>query len=97
MFFAAAEKILNISIKEDTKVLVIRMRSVNAIDATAMRNLEQLVEDCEKKNVKVVLSHVNEQPMKVMENAGLVERVGKDNFCSHIEEALKRAEDIQRK
>ena len=97
MFFAAAEKILNISIKEDTKVLVIRMRSVNAIDATAMRNLEQLVEDCEKKNVKVVLSHVNEQPMKVMEKAGLVERVGKDNFCSHIEEALKRAEDIQRK
>ena len=35
--------------------------------------------------------------MKVMEKAGLVERVGKDNFCSHIEEALKRAEDIQRK
>lgn len=95
MFFAAAEKILNISIKEDAKVLVIRMRSVNAIDATAMRNLEQLVEDCEKKNVKVVLSHVNEQPMRVMEKAGLVERVGRENFCSHIDQALKRAEEIQ--
>ena len=42
MFFAAAGKILNISFKEDTKVLVIRMRSVHAIDATAMHNLEQL-------------------------------------------------------
>ena len=57
--------------------------------------LEQLLEDCEKKNVKVVLSHVNEQPMRVMEKAGMVERVGRENFCGHIAEALKRAEDLQ--
>ncbi len=44
MFFAAADKILKISIKEDTKCVILRMRSVSAIDATAMHSLEQLYE-----------------------------------------------------
>lgn len=95
MFFAAAGKILAISFKEDTKVLVIRMRSVNAIDATAMHNLEQLYEDCRKKGITMVLSHVNEQPMSVITKSKFVDKIGKENFCAHIDAALKRAEEIQ--
>lgn len=91
MFFAAAGKILNISFKEDTKVLVIRMRSVNAIDATAMHNLETLWEDCEKLGIQMVLSHVNEQPMSVITKAKFDEKIGKENFCPHIDDALARA------
>lgn len=94
MFFAAAEKILDISWKEDTTVLIIRMRSVNAIDATAVHNLETLLSKCEKRKIHVILSHVNEQPMHVLEKAGFVERVGVENFCSHIDDALQRAEDL---
>lgn len=95
MFFAAASKILNISLKEDTKVLVIRMRSVNAIDATAMHNLEQLQEECSKKGITMVLSHVNAQPKTVMVKAGFDKLIGEDNFCSHIDDALARAKDLQ--
>lgn len=91
MFFAAAGKLLNISFKEDTKVLVIRMRSVSALDATAMHHLEQLEEDCKKKNIQIVLSHVNEQPLKVMKKAKFDQRIGAENFCPHIDEALERA------
>lgn len=94
MFFAAAGKILNISFKEDTKVLVIRMRSVNAIDATAMHNLEQLYEDCEKKGIQIVLSHVNEQPMSVIRKAKFDEKIGKDHFCPHIDLALEKAKEL---
>lgn len=94
MFFAAAGKILSISFKEDTKVLVIRMRSVNAIDATAMHNLEQLYEDCQKKGIQIVLSHVNEQPMSVIRKAKFDEKIGKENFCSHIDLALDRAKKL---
>lgn len=94
MFFAAAGKILSISFKEDTKVLVIRMRSVNAIDATAMHNLEQLYEDCHKKGIQIVLSHVNEQPMSVIRKAKFDEKIGKENFCSHIDLALDRAKKL---
>jgi SulP family sulfate permease len=44
--------------------------------------------------VKVVLSGVNPTVMKVLKNAGMEEVVGKENICSHINLALKRAEEI---
>ena len=94
LFFGAADKILKISVKSDTQCLVIRMRSVNAIDATAMHSLEQLYTELSKKGIKLVLSHVNEQPMSVMEKAGFTKKVGKGNFCSHIDLALERAKEI---
>lgn len=94
MFFAAADKLLAISVPESTKSLIIRMRSVNAIDATAMHNLEQLLEKCRKRKVQIILSHVNEQPMHVMQKAGFYEKVGSENFCAHIDDALKRAENL---
>lgn len=94
MFFAAAGKILGISFREDTKVLVIRMRSVNAIDATAMHNLEQLYEICQKRGIRMVLSHVNAQPMNVIRKAKFDVKIGAENFCPHINDALKRAEEL---
>lgn len=94
LFFGAADKILRIAVKEDTNCLVLRMRSVNAIDATAMHNFEALLETCKKKNVQLILSHVNEQPMQVMKKSGFYDMVGADNFCEHIDAALKRAEDL---
>lgn len=91
MFFAAADKILRISLKEDTTCLILRMRSVNAIDATAMHSLTELLEKCEKRGIRIILSHVNEQPKKVMDKAGFTGRVGLENFCAHIDEALEAA------
>jgi SulP family sulfate permease len=94
MFFGAADKLLQIGVKEDTNCLILRMRSVNAIDATAMRNLEKLYDVCVKRNIVLVLSHVNEQPMSIMKKAGFDKKVGEQNFGSHIDEALKRAAEL---
>jgi len=94
MFFGAADRIAEITLKEFTKVLVIRMRSVPALDATAMHSLETLYETCRKKGVQMVFSHVNEQPFHTMEKDGFVEKVGSENFCAHIDEALERAASI---
>lgn len=91
MFFGAADRIATISVKDFTRCLVIRMRAVNALDATAMHSLEELYDKLSKKNIAVVFSHVNEQPMHVMQKAGFVEKVGSENFCAHIDEALERA------
>lgn len=92
MFFAAADKLLGIHVSENTQCLIIRMRSVNAIDATAMHNLEQLMGKCREYGVHMILSHVNEQPFKVMQKSGFYEKVGEENFCAHIDDAIKRAE-----
>lgn len=96
MFFAAVDKILKISVNNDTKCLILRMRSVNAIDATAMHSLEQLYESYEKKDIQIVLSHVNGQPMAVMQKSGFDEKIGECNFCGHIDDALERAKEIVR-
>ena len=94
MFFGASDRIAEISLKDFTKVLVIRMRAVPALDATAMHSLELLYDKCKKKNVQMIFSHVNEQPLHTMEKDGFVEKVGSENFCAHIDDALKRAEEI---
>lgn len=93
LFFGAADKILAITLDEKMNCLILRMRSVSAIDATAMHNLEGMLAECEKKHIRLIFSHVNEQPMHVMQKAGFVERVGSENFCAHIDDALKRAEE----
>ena len=84
----------SINVKDYTKVLVIRMRSVPAIDVTALRALRDLVERAKKKGVTVVFSHVNEQPRHMMEKADFVNTVGAENFQPNIDAALDRAEKI---
>ena len=94
MFFASAGKILQISPKEDTKALILRMRSVSTIDATAMKNLEILSDECQARGVQLIMSHVNEQPMKVIKKAGFEKKLGAENFCAHIDDAIARAGNI---
>ncbi|MCQ2491227.1 MAG: SulP family inorganic anion transporter [Ruminococcus sp.] len=96
MFFAAADKYKYMLDDKNIDVLCIRMRNVPAVDATGVEALYRIVKRCERHNVKVVFSHVNEQPMKVMEKSGLVKLVGEKNFCPHIDNALLRAEEIER-
>ncbi len=94
LFFGAADAIEHIVVKDFTTCLVLRMRSVPAIDSTAMNALQDLISVCESKGITVVFSHVNEQPMKVMQKSGFAKIVGEENFCPNISAALKRAEEI---
>ena len=94
LFFGAADAIEHIVVKDFTSCLVLRMRGVPALDSTAMNALQNLVKTCEGKGITLVFSHVNEQPMHVMEKAGFVELVGKENFQSNISAALKKAEEV---
>jgi len=96
MFFAASDKFGYILDKAGAiDVLCIRMRNVPAIDATGVSVLNRIVDQCRRKNIEVVFSHVNEQPMKAMRKAGIVKKVGSENFCAHIDVALLRAEKLE--
>ncbi|MBR0287241.1 MAG: sulfate permease [Bacteroidales bacterium] len=79
---------------ERAKVRIIRMRKVPFIDSTGVHNLSNMCRMCSQLGVKVVLSGVNPNVMAVLEKAGMDEQVGKENICSHISLALKRAEEI---
>lgn len=94
MFFAAADKFVDINLGSDVKVLVIRMRGVPAMDVTALRSLKNIYTLCKKRNITLVLSHVQEQPRSVMEHADFINLVGKENFCKNIDASLARAKEI---
>ncbi len=91
LFFAVAESLKQVVTDDLTKCIVIRMSGVNSLDVSALQELEALVQKCGREGVAVVFSHVQSQPVKVMEKSGFVNLVGKDNFCNNIDEALERA------
>lgn len=91
MFFGMADRISDISVKEFTRYLIIRMRGVPSLDATGMNALENLYKYCSENGVRLIFSHANEQPMKTMEHAGFVDLVGKDNFRTNIDDAIAYA------
>jgi SulP family sulfate permease len=95
LFFGAADKIAAIRTKDFNNCLILRMRSVNAIDATAMHALEVLFSNCQKNHVTLIFSHVNEQPLAAMKKSGLYDKVGAENFCVHIDDALARGAALE--
>lgn len=95
LFFGAADTLKKIVVDEKKNCFVIRMRGVGTIDATAMNYLENLYDDCKQKGIQIIFSHVNEQPLSVMKKSGFYDKVGNENFCAHIDDAIKRAEDLQ--
>lgn len=94
LFFGAADQIGLISVTEKTKCLILRMRGVPALDSTAMNSLTSLYEKCRKKKITLILSHVNDQPMRVIRKAGFDTLIGKENFSPNIDAAIEKAEKI---
>ncbi|MBQ3599835.1 MAG: sulfate permease [Lachnospiraceae bacterium] len=96
MFFGATDKFLDVSTAEHGKVqvVIIRMRGVPALDVTALHSLEGLVATCHKKNIKILFSHVQEQPLRAMEKAGFYELVGSEHFRKNIDDALAYASEL---
>lgn len=94
MFFGVADQFMNVVFDNSNKVVILRMRSVPAMDISALNTLRKLNNKCKKEHVKLILSHVNEQPYKMMKKAGFVAEVGEDNFCDNIDIALLKASEI---
>ncbi len=94
LFFGAAGIIGQIAVKDHAKCLILRMNSVPALDSTALNALTELYDKCTQKKITIILSHVNQQPMNVMEKAGFAQKIGMENICDNIDDAIARAEEL---
>ncbi|MBQ4526452.1 MAG: STAS domain-containing protein [Clostridia bacterium] len=94
MFFANSDVVSSIPVCEDTKVMILRMRNVPALDVSALKALEEVYDHCTNKQITVIFSHVNKQPMKVLKKSGFFDKVGENYFVKNIDEALKMAQKI---
>lgn len=90
IFFGASTKIADVIRHGKKDILILRMRSVPAIDATGLHSLETIIKTCKKQGKTLILSHVNKQPMHSLEKAKLLEEV---LVAENIDAALEMAEN----
>jgi SulP family sulfate permease len=95
-FFGAVDKLESVLKREgqEPDVLILRMRKVVAMDATGLNALEDLYGKLRRKGKHLVLSAPHTNPYMVMERAGFIERLGRENVCPHIDAALARSREI---
>jgi SulP family sulfate permease len=92
-FFGIANKFeesMRMANIEKPKIRIIRMRKVPFMDSTGLHNLESLYRLSHKEGIQLVLSGVNDKIKATLDKSGLADKVGKENICSHINEALER-------
>jgi sulfate permease, SulP family len=80
--------------KQEPDILILRVRKVLAMDATGLQALEDLHVKLRAKGKHLILSGPHTQPLFVMEKAGFLDRIGRENVCPHIDAALARAREI---
>ena len=92
-FFGVANKFEEImkQVNDKPKVRIIRMRKVPFIDSTGVHNLENLIKMCNKDKTTVLLSGVNDNVRKVLLQVELDKKIGLENICSNINEAIEKA------
>jgi SulP family sulfate permease len=95
-FFGIANKFDGVmqSLGDKPKVRIIRMRKVPFMDSTGLHNLESLQRLSEAETIHLILSGVNPKVRGVLTKAGFDRKIGDENICSNINEALSKAANV---
>lgn len=96
-FFGAVEQFKDLvlqSLNHDTKIVILRMRLVPALDATGLNVLSDFCHQCREKGATLLLCGVQVQPLDVIRHAPFYRELKKYNICTNIETALIRANKI---
>lgn len=95
-FFGVANKFDEIMTRmaKPPRVRIIRMRRVPFIDSTGLHNLENLCIQSRRQGSIVILSGVTMQVRKTLLKAKFDYIIPEDHICSHINIALKKADEI---
>jgi len=95
-FFGAADK-LETALKrsgQEPEVLILGMRKVLAMDATGLNALEDLYERLHRRKKRLILSGPHTQPLFMMDKAGFLDQLGRENICVDLEHSLERAREM---
>ncbi|MDR2498558.1 MAG: STAS domain-containing protein, partial [Tannerellaceae bacterium] len=92
-FFGIASKFDGVmhSLGDKPRVRIIRMRKVPFMDSTGLHNLESLLRLSTDEHIQLILSGVNQKVRDLLFKSGFNRKIGEDNICSNINEALAKA------
>lgn len=96
LFFASAKRyselITRVGLRR--KVVIIRMRHVNFIDMTGLRNLNDAITDLQGKRVKVILSGLNKSVKKEILSSEISQKIENNLIFDAFDDALGFAKTI---
>lgn len=95
-FFGAADKFINVvrEMSFASKVLILKMENVPAMDASAYHSLKILYDLCKKNHTKLVITNLQPQPLKMLKKYGFIDSIGEDNICINTEDGVIRANTL---
>jgi SulP family sulfate permease len=93
LFFGAVDQFTESMrfIETKPRVLILETQNLLAIDASGLRALDELVHELSHQKTGFIISGIHKQPLFAMQRAGLLDRIGEDNVCGTLDEALSRA------
>jgi len=80
----------------ECKILILRMRNTNYLDAGGIQALEQCKKACDRKGITIILSGIRPQPLKLCEKTEMSEKLGRENIFDNINPALERARELSK-
>lgn len=94
LFFGAADKLDAVlhNLGREPNVLILRLSRLISLDATALHALTELQEKIHRHHKHLILCGTPQQPYQVLNNAGLIAKIGTENVVTTLEAALTRAE-----
>jgi SulP family sulfate permease len=96
LLFGAAKKLEIILHRLDAlpPVIILRLRGMSAIDSTGLGAIEDLAECLRASGRHLVLCGAKEHPAKLIHQPVFEEKIGTENICANIQQALDRAEEL---
>ena len=76
------------------RVVVLRLRNMNAIDTTGMKSLQNLADTLHASDRELILCGMREQPSQILQKAEFHQHIGERNITANLEQAIARARDI---
>jgi len=97
LFFGAVEQFSETmrTLEKPPRVFILETRNLLAIDASGIRALEDFYSTLRSSGTKFILSGIHKQPLVAITQAGLLDRIGEDNLCGTLAEAIDHARNFE--
>ena len=94
-FFGVVQDFIKMINKIETSadILVLDMRHTQALDASAISALERLHNHCNKHNIKLIISNLQQQPKKALTKMEFIKSLGEGTVFNTREEAVEVAHE----
>jgi len=95
-FFGAVETFKDTidHVSNRPKVLIIRLRGVDAMDSTGLRALRDVVRRSRRDGVAVLIAELKPQPLAVLESSPFLDELGREKLCVDMDDAIAHSYGI---